>query len=296
MSDVTILYGPTASGKSSIAIDWTLKNQGVIINSDALQIYNALPILTAQPSQKEQQQCPHILYGTHDPLMPLNAHDWVLQAMPFIQSNNNPIIVGGTGLYIKTLLEGLSEIPDIDPQYRQESEDLYQSLGAEKFSDLLAQVDPQIVNTIHANNRQRMVRAYEVYLGTNKPFSYWRDQPKKPILPATMNPTLYLLLPDKELVIGRASTRFDAMIKMGVIDEVKNYHSKYPKGSTADQALGLHSFIHHINGRMSLEEVKSRVLLDTNQYIKRQYTWARGQFKDIDNVHIITSGDDLAQI
>ncbi len=296
MSDLTLLYGPTACGKSSIALNWADQNDGIIINSDALQIYNALPILTAQPTTLEQSTAPHFLYGTHDPTKAMDAHSWALEAVNIVTNNSQkPIITGGTGLYIKTVLEGLSIIPDIDPRYRLQSEELYQELGADGFQEKLKEIDPQSATNIHANNRQRMVRAYEVYLGTGKPFSNWRNAPKNPVLPTDISYHLYVLLPKKDLVIQRAANRFDHMIDRGVIDEVKRYTKQYPHGSAADQALGLQIFQHYLEGYFSLEEVKSRTLLETNQYIKRQYTWARGQFKDLKNVTIIETGDPLTK-
>lgn len=296
MPELTLLYGPTASGKSSVATHWAQQHNGVVINGDALQIYNALPILTAQPSLEEKDGIPHFLYGTHDPQTAMNAHDWALTALPHIQSNAHSMIVGGTGLYIKTLLEGLSEIPDIAPQHRETSENLYQELGADRFQAMLHAIDPESATNIHNKNRQRMVRAYEVYLGTGKPFSSWRNAPKNPVLPRTIDYHLYLLLPDKDVVIERAIRRFDVMMDMGVVEEVKKYRAQFVEGSAADQALGLQAFYDYIDGHDDINDTKERVILETRQYIKRQYTWARGQFKDIENITIIQSGDELLEL
>ncbi len=275
---IPILYGPTASGKSSLALEWAMANKGTIVNADALQVYNALPILTAQPSESEKAQAPHELYGFADPEIPMSAAGWAEEASAVLNRVTNPILVGGTGLYIKTLIEGIAPIPDSDPVVRAEVEERYNKIGAEAFHRELRRIDPDAANAIEPNNRQRLQRAMQVFLQTDKRFSDWHKEPKKRFVPEDTAFQLVVFLPDRDWVRARAKQRSEQMFERNVLTEIKTFGTVHGEHVPAAKALGFSPLWDYIQGRFYLDDAKEKMLNDTNAYIKRQLTWGRMQF------------------
>lgn len=282
---VHVIGGPTASGKSAHALNLAKEIGGVIINADSLQLYDGLPILTAQPSLKDKNTVPHLLYGITPPDITLSAMDWRKMALGAIEKaiveKLSPIIVGGTGFYIKTLMNGLSPIPEIPNEVRVLSEDLMDQLGIEKFFQNLKQLDPVIAERIDPHNRQRLVRAYEVMAHTGHPMSYWQS------LPSIGVPDEYQFLPhiislERETLYNRCNTRFDVMIQNGVLEEVREFDDqmmagKIPFDCALTHALGFQYLQSYVRGEMDLETAITLSKNETRHYAKRQTTWFKNQ-------------------
>lgn len=288
--NIRILYGPTASGKSALALD----AQAPIINADALQIYDALPILTARPSAKEQAQTPHELYGFADPSVSMNAAQWASLAAQKIGEHDAPVLVGGTGMYMTTLLDGIAPIPDIAPDIRARVTQDYDAQGAALFHENLHKIDPGSAARIHPNRREQMIRAREIYEGTGETMSSWHARPRTAFLPENTNIKLIVFLPDKQWILHRAQTRLDQMIDMGVLDEVRDFATRHGTAVPATKALGFHALWAHVNGDLSLDDARDAVYRDTTAYIKRQITWGRNQLAPRERAVLCTAPEDAA--
>jgi len=279
LAKVVVIGGPTASGKSTFAYKLAQEKQGIILNGDSLQVYAGLEILTDQPPTKTQREIPHGLYGFLDPTKSYSAGLWLSQIVNEIEKGLQkgllPIVVGGTGLYLKALLEGISPIPLFDPVIRQtlherhnSQDDLYQELQA---------VDSLLAARIHPHDHQRTLRGLEVFYGTGKPLSYW--QTLKPIpLPYAFE--TILLMPSKKELHAKISNRIDDMVTKGVLEEIAAV-LPLPPSHTAMKAIGLREFWAFLEGKSSLEEAKELTFIHTCQYAKRQKTWFTHQFPSL---------------
>jgi len=273
---VYVIGGPTASGKSTLATQIAQEKKGVILNGDSLQVYAGLEILTDQPSYQTQQVIPHRLYGFLDPTQLYSAALWLSQVVQEIESalqeGLTPIVVGGTGLYLKTLLTGISSIPSIDPQIRQDLQECQRSQQALYLE--LQNTDRELATRIHPHDRQRTLRGLEVFYGTGKPLSYWQKQKPTP-LPYEFEPIF--LMPTVEDLRPRLMERIEKMVEHGVLEEVAAI-LLLPPSMTAMKAIGLQEFGAFIQGVSSLERAKELTFIHTCQYAKRQRTWFRHQF------------------
>jgi tRNA dimethylallyltransferase len=283
--DVHIIAGPTASGKSAHALDLARKLDGVIINADSLQLYNGLSLLTAQPSADDKQQIPHLLYGITPPDVTLSAMDWRKMALAAIDKaiddKKVPIVVGGTGFYIKTLINGLSPIPEIPNEVRILSEDLMDSLGIDEFFEQLKILDPVIAEKIDRHNRQRLIRAYEVHAHTGQPMSYWQSLPPVGI-PEHFGFIPTLMIPERDVLYDRCNHRFDKMIEGGIVEEVRQFDDmmmagKIPFDCALTHALGFKPLQSHVQGEMDLNTAITLSKNETRHYAKRQVTWFKHQ-------------------
>ncbi len=275
LDKVIIVAGPTASGKSAFASQLAQENKGVILNGDSLQVYCGLEILTAQPSLEDQQRIPHRLYGFLQPHEVCSAGKWLSLVVSEIEKCHKegrlPIIVGGSGLYLKGLTEGLSPIPSLDPSLRRDFESREQtSLYTE-----LKSIDPALTQKIKPQDRQRTLRALEVYYGTGKPLSFWYTQ-KPTRLPYRFEKIL--LNPSKEELEVRIVRRLNKMFQKEILEEVEALLALFPS-FTARKAIGLQEIGSFLKGECSWDEAKALTLLHTLQYAKRQRTWFRHQFK-----------------
>lgn len=271
MRVVLLIYGPTAAGKSAFAR--TLK--GEIINADALQIYSQLQLLSARPTKAEMAQLPHHLYGSQTAAAPFSVGIWQKQALNAIDKIKTlPIIVGGTGLYFRSLVEGLSEIPEIDSNLRTK-------LSATPLKELyhrLQLCDGQLAATLSPNDSQRIIRGLEVFEGTGVPLSEWQQKPGRK--PAGLKFIKMILCPPREVLVARAEARLDGMIKAGVLDEVARVKALgLPPHCTALKALGFAAFSAHLEGQLTIDEALAEAKRATRHYIRRQLTWARTQMK-----------------
>jgi len=276
LGKVFIISGPTASGKSDFALKRALEKNGVIINADSLQVYKSLEILTAQPAPQACLEIPHRLYGFLDPSQHFSVGKWLSLAHQEIENalenNKLPFIVGGTGLYLKTLMEGLSPIPPISPDIRKMIKD-DQTQNYEE----LKKVDPVLASRISPQDCQRTQRALEVFHGTEKPLSFWQQQ--KPC-PPPYNFHVHILIPPKDELEKRMTSRLESMVKCGLVEEIKDLLTR-PLSTNAKKAIGFYEFAGYVNGTCTFEEAFKLTLLHTRQYAKRQMTWFRHQFKNI---------------
>jgi tRNA dimethylallyltransferase len=276
---IILIAGPTASGKSALALDIARRMNGTIINADAMQIYAGLPILTAQPGPEEQKEIPHKLYAVLDPGERSSAGIWRRMALQAIEKSvaigRVPVLVGGTGLYFRALLGGLADIPDISDEVRAKTQNLYEELGEEKFRGELAKRDLESASRIARNDRQRLIRAYEVFEHSGQALSEW--QKNKPGADEFTYDT-HLLLPEREILYAACDARFSKMIERGALDETQRFmERKLDPESPAMKTLGLRELAAHQRGEVSLQEAIARAQQVTRNYAKRQVTWFKNQ-------------------
>ena len=262
----------------------------VIINADALQLYKRIPILTAQPSEEDKEAVPHQLYGVLTPEQSCSVGIWVEMAREAIdcahKQGKTPIVVGGTGLYLKGLMEGLPSIPEIDPLTRKEARVLMDSLGHEAFHKELASRDPVIAGRLHPSDTQRLLRAYEVVLQTGIPLSDWQQQePVRAYLPEQFESSV--ILPERTQLYAQCDQRFHQMIGQGALKEVRAL-SDVPDSAPVWRALGAKELRDHLQGKMTLDEAIILAQASTRHYAKRQMTWFRHQLKGAKIVDIAT--------
>lgn len=297
---IIILCGPTASGKSALGISLAHALNGEIINADSMQLYQEIPVITTQPSKEELAEIPHHLYGMLPASHINSAVNWLSHVKQEInacmQRQHIPIILGGTGMYIKALMEGLSDIPEIDKVIREEA----RSKDLEDVLNVLKKEDLESLETIKPNDAQRLYRAYEVWLQTGKPLSYWQNLPKKPLFPDTTFITLQIEI-DRELLYQRINNRFDAMMDQDVIKEIEAFSAlNLSTDLPSMRAVGVPELMAACRGEISLEEAIDKAKQASRNYAKRQLTWLRHQyaadivipFEEIENTDFL---EDLAE-
>lgn len=275
-----ILIGPTASGKSAYAVGRAIAEKGVVINADSMQIYQELPILTAQPSSQERATAPHVLYGLRSGSDPCSVATWCALAQEEVERARSqglrPILVGGTGLYLSSFIKGLSIIPEIDETIRADTRQLFKDLGAEQFHLELKALDPEAAERLAPNDQQRNMRAYEVIRSTGRSLLYWHAQAEKS--PQRECEVVAISRP-RPILHERATLRFDSMIQQGALEEVETLLKlQYADDLPIMRALGVYEIAQHLKGIWTLEEARSRAVIATRQYIKRQTTWINNQF------------------
>ncbi len=278
-SKIILISGPTASGKSSLAIKIAKKINGEIINADSMQVYKQLKILSARPDLKQFQKIRHHLYGFHDVKKNFSTGDWlklVNKTIKNVQKRKRiPILVGGTGLYFKALTDGLVKIPKISLKLRNQIRNMQKKLGQKKFYEKLLKLDPLLKGKINPTDSQRSIRAYEVKKFTKKSLYEWFKNTKSNFLEADFL-KVYIDYPRQEL-IGRINIRTKEMIESGAIKEVKNFIKlKVRKDKSANKAIGVMEIKDFLNKEKDLEQIKEKIAIKTRQYAKRQSTWARG--------------------
>jgi len=281
MPRIIIIAGPTASGKSELAFSIAEKCSGVIINADSQQIYRELPILTARPTVVEEARIPHRLYGFLPVSEPCSAGKWLNLARMEIDWTLSqamvPIVTGGTGLYLKALLHGIAEMPDIAPEVRLQASNDYDAMGKEAFAERLKAVDPDFFDRLKSFDQQRLIRAYEVWLGSGKSLSWWQGQGVKPIYPADYFTIYQVDLPRDELY-RRCNQRFLNMIEQGAIEEVRQFQGS-ELGTRDSGIIGVKELSAYLRQEIILEQAISASQQATRNYAKRQLTWFRHQLK-----------------
>lgn len=249
-------------------------------------MYRELSIVTARPSADEEAQTPHRLYGTLSASENCSAGSWLNLARMEIdwvlQQGGRPIVVGGTGLYIRALLQGIADIPDIDPQVRAQARSDMTVMGNEAFHERLKAVDPALGGKLRVSDTQRLVRAYEVWLGTGKPLSWWQQKDVSPPYPKDYF-AIYQMEIDRELLYRRCDARFLAMMEQGALEEVRRLLAMHlPPDLPAMKSVGVPELAAHIKGDLSLEEAVATAQQATRHYAKRQLTWLRHQLSDFE--------------
>ncbi len=270
-----LIAGPTASGKSALAIKLARERNGVIINADAMQVYRELRILTARPSPTEEAQVPHRLYGHVSGRESYSVARWLADARRHIErawgEGLLPVVTGGTGLYFRALERGLADVPPIDMAVREKWRSFEGDLHA-----ALSRLDAEATARVKPNDRQRIIRALEVIEATGRPLSQWQAAAQQDAaLAGAVVERIFVDVPREELY-ARAEARFDAMILAGAIEEVRPLLD-YDPSVPIMKAIGVRELVAHLRGEITLEDAITGAKIATRHYIKRQLTWWRGQ-------------------
>jgi len=279
---VALIAGPTASGKSDLAVELALALEkagkaAVVINADSAQVYSDLRVLSARPSEEEIRGVPHRLFGAWDGADPCSAADWADAAKREIENAQLagavPILVGGTGLYIRTLLEGIAPVPAIDEAIRAQ----VRALSAEGLFTAVQDEDPAAAQKLNPGDTQRLARALEVVRSTGKPLSEWQQEKVGGIGDAiTLAPLV--LLPDREWLYERCGRRFTQMMENGAVEEVERLLARnLPEDLPVMRAIGVPQIAEYLRGTTTWDEAIERGQQLTRNYAKRQYTWLRHQ-------------------
>ena len=276
---VLVVTGPTASGKSALALALAEARGGTVINADAMQTYDAFPILTAQPSAEERVKVPHRLYGVLPLSESLSAARWPELAAAAIEESREAgrraILCGGSGLYLRALMQGLSAIPAVPAEVRDRANSDWMTMGADAFRARLAEHDAPIVTRLKPGDRQRHVRAWEVLMASGRPLSAWQAVEGEP--PPWRFVTI-LLAPDRGWLRSRIEARFDVMLTAGVLAEARAVFNGKPDPRWPGlKAHGAPELFRHFRGELELEEARRIAINHTRQYAKRQMTWFRHQ-------------------
>jgi tRNA dimethylallyltransferase len=282
--DAILISGPTASGKSALAMALAQKCNGVIVNADSMQVYGDLRILTARPTAEDERRVPHRLYGHVDAAINYSTGQWLRDVSAVLRElareSRVPILVGGTGLYFKVLTAGLAAVPPIPADLRETVRARVQSEGAPALHAELMRRDPATARRVTVNDRSRISRALEVVLATGRPLSDWHREGLPPLIDPAHAAKIFLTCERKELV-RRIETRFDAMLKAGALAEVRALAArKLDPALPAMKAHGVPWLIRHLAGEISLDAAAAGAVMDTRRYAKRQLTWFRNQMKD----------------
>ena len=277
-SKIILVSGSTASGKSNFVIKLAKKINGEIINADSMQVYKEIKILSARPEPKKYQKVKHHLYGFHSVRNNFSTGDWLKFAIKKIKEIKKrkkiPILVGGTGLYLKALSEGLVDIPNIPMRFRNKIRELHESVGQKKFYQKLLKLDPKSKNKINKTDTQRSIRAFEVKQFTQKSLNDWFKDTRSYFKKDDFY-KIYIDFPREEL-IKRINSRTEKMMKMGAINEVKKFiRLKVRKDKSVNKAIGINEIKAYLNNEKDLREIKEKISIKTRQYAKRQSTWAR---------------------
>ena len=287
-SKIILISGPTASGKSNLAICIAKKIKGEIINADSMQVYKELKILTARPKQKDYQNIRHHLYGFLNVEKKFSTGEWLKickKKIKEIQSRDKvPILVGGTGLYFKAITDGLVKIPRIPLRIRNKIRNLHKKLGQKKFYSKLLKIDPNIKGKIIETDAQRSIRAYEVKYYTKTSLYDWFKNTKSNFSDDSFF-KIYIDYPRQKL-IERIASRSEQMLKNGAINEVKRFMKlKINKDNSSNKVIGIAEIQDHLQKKTDLKEVQEQISIKTRQYAKRQTTWARGQMLDWNKIN-----------
>ena len=283
-SNAVLIAGPTASGKSALALELAQKTGVVVINTDSMQVYRDLSIITARPSREEEALVPHRLYGHVDAAVNFSAGAWVVDAARVLSEaraqHRLPIFVGGSGLYFKALTRGLSAVPPIPAEVREAVRARLERDGVEALHAVLARRDPQAAERLKPRDRTRVARALEVVEATGRSLSDWHRDGLPPLLPAGTFSALFLE-PDREELYARIDARFDAMLEAGALQEVERLAArKLDPLLPAMKAHGVPALMAHLRGEITLEQAAAIGRADTRHYAKRQFTWFRHQLPE----------------
>ncbi|CAA7620784.1 tRNA (adenosine(37)-N6)-dimethylallyltransferase MiaA [Magnetospirillum sp. SS-4] len=275
-----VIAGPTASGKSGLALRLAHEFGGVVINADSMQVYTGLPILTAQPSMEDQARAPHRLYGVLPPSETCSAERWRDMAAAEMraawEAGRLPVVVGGTGLYIRSLMEGLSPVPDIPEPVRAATRQRLAEIGNRAFHALLAERDPEMAARLAPGDSQRMARAWEVLEATDRSLARWQDEPRIGGVAARWH--VIALLPPRERLYAACDGRFQAMVETGALDEVRAVAALgLDPALPVLKALGFRELAAHLAGELDLATAIALARQATRNYAKRQTTWLRHQ-------------------
>lgn len=280
VQNVIVIGGPTASGKSGLALDIARRANGIIINADSMQVYDGLPRLTAQPDAADRAAAPHRLYGVLPPAQSCSAARWRDMALVAIDetlaAGRLPVVVGGTGFYIRTLTDGISPMPEVPANVRTRLAAQIEQEGNEAFHRRLAARDPVMAARLHPSNTQRLIRAMEVLEHTGKSLAEWQALPADGP-PPHLRFIKVALLPPRDVLYPRCDKRFLQMIEDGVLDEVRAFPAPQETPWPLHKALGYPELRAYLDGTCTREDAIIQAQQSTRNYAKRQVTWFRHQ-------------------
>ena len=281
-----LIAGPTASGKSALALELAQRTGGVVINTDSMQVYRDLRIITARPTMEEGARVPHRLYGHVDAAVNFSAGAWVADAAKMLTEaraqNRLPIFTGGSGLYFKALTRGLSAVPPIPPEVREGVRARLERGGVEALHAELALRDPLSAERLKPRDRTRIARALEVVEATGRPLPDWHREGLPPLLPPGEFSAVFLG-PQRDKLYARIDARFGAMLAAGALEEVAALAARHLDPLLpAMKAHGVPALIRHLKGEIALEEAAEIGRADTRHYAKRQFTWFRHQLPEFE--------------
>jgi tRNA dimethylallyltransferase len=277
-----LIAGPTASGKSALALRRAQELGGTIVNTDALQVYDGLRLITARPGDDDLAAARHELYGFIDPAVRFSTGDWVRAAKGIVgEAGNTPLIfAGGTGLYFESLTKGFADVPEVPSSAFAWAEAEVHGLDREGRTKLIAARDPAMVERLKGNDPQRVIRALAVLKATGRSLASYQDEAVKPLLNGWTLERI-VLNPPRDVVRERIALRFSSMLEQGAVEEVEAFLArKLDPSLPAMKAIGVREIGDWIAGRSTREEMIERAVTATRQYAKRQRTWFRGRMAD----------------
>ncbi len=279
-SKIILIAGPTASGKSNFAVNLAKKIDGEIINADSMQIYKQLKILTVRPNKKEQKNIRHHLYGIININKNFSSGTWLKLAISKIKEIRRrkkiPIVVGGTGLYFQSLINGLVKIPNISMKLRNKIRSMQKRYGQKKFYKKLLKLDPKVKSKFDPNDTQRSIRAFEIKTHTKISMYDWLNK-TKPIFNESVFLKFYVNF-ERSKLIKRIQKRTENMIKKGAIQEVVKFNKlRIKKDKSINKVIGIDELTNYLNNQIKLKQAKELITIKTRQYAKKQTTWARSR-------------------
>ena len=299
LSKIILISGPTASGKSNFAVKIAKKINGEIINADSMQVYKQLKILTARPSKKEQKNIKHHMYGVVDLNKNFSTGEWlkiVIKKIKEIKKRKKiPILVGGTGLYFQSLINGLVKIPEIPIKFRNKIRLIQKKEGQKKFYKKVLRLDPEVKGKFNPNDTQRAIRAFEIKSFTKVSMYKWLNKTKSDFKEEEFF-KLYIDFKREDL-IKRISLRSAKMIEDGAINEVKKFiKSKIKKDLSINRVIGIDELTQYLDGKINLDQVQEFISIKTRQYAKRQATWARSRMTSWEKINPIKIADYIKKL
>ena len=298
-SKIILISGPTASGKSNFAIKVAQKINGEIINADSMQVYKQLKIITARPDKKHQNNIKHHLYGIIDLDKKFSTGQWLKTAIKKIKEikkrKKTPILVGGTGLYFQSLINGLVEIPEIPSKFRNKIRLIQKKEGQKKFYKKLLKIDPKTKDKFDPNDTQRSIRAFEIKSFTKISMYEWLSK-TKPEFKEKEFLKIYIEYKREDLV-KRISLRTIKMLQEGAIREVKKFiKSKIKKDLSVNRVIGIDELTQYLDKKINLDQAQELISIKTRQYAKRQATWARSRMTSWEKINPIKIADYIKKL
>ena len=283
--DVLLIAGPTASGKTALSIDAAQHNDAVIINTDSMQVYADLQVISARPSADETAQAPHFMFGHVDGGTAYSVAQWLYDLSACLEQcdlrNRKLIFVGGTGLYFNALLQGLSPVPQIDEKVREKWRIAGQFISGPELHKELQRLDPEMARQLRESDRQRVTRALEVYESTGTSLLEWQKKKGEPYFPRHVSFRKVLVMPERARLHERINLRFDLMIENGAMEEVKSLIARdLDPTLPVMKAIGVPHLASYLKGECNLPEAVEKAKAASRQYAKRQSTWFRNSFDD----------------